>query len=216
MCGRYALVMTGEILELPFVEESEFPAIEIPWKHYNVCPATTAPIVTNGGCLRPALWGLIPHWSKTPPSRPLFNARLETAAEKPSFREAWKKQRCAVPTSGFFEWKTEGKQRIPFYFAPVEDHRLLWLAGLASHWTSPDGDRRWTYSILTESSGGSMVEEIHHRQPVMLAQGDVRAWLTGAGEVPSSREKLRSPYQVSQKVNSAANDSPENIEPVRS
>ncbi len=216
MCGRYALMMTGEILELPFVEESEFPAIQIPWEHYNVCPGTSAPIVDNRGRLRPALWGLIPHWSKTPPSRPLFNARLETAAGKPSFREAWKKQRCAVPTSGFFEWKTEGKQRIPYHFAPVEDRGLLWLAGLASHWTSPEGDTRWTYTVLTEDSQGTVVEGIHHRQPVMLSLDEVGKWLTGTGNMPSSRAGLKEPYQVSQSVNSAANDSPENLEPVRS
>ena len=214
MCGRYALVMLGEVLDLPFVEESEFPQLELPWTHYNVCPGTVAPILDNTGCLRPALWGLVPSGAKTPPKRPLFNARSETAAERSGFRTAWFSQRCAVPTSGFYEWSGDkGSARTP-YFVPCGTGReeLLWLAGLASRWTDPQGSSRWTFSVLTESSLDSSVEALHNRIPVALLEKEIPSWLAGRGGLPEHRQKLGQPYQVSKRVNAASHNDASNLE----
>lgn len=213
MCGRYVLKLLPGVLELPFVEESEQPELELPWASYNVCPGTEAPIVDRDGVLRPALWGLIPFWSEAPPKRPLLNARLETAATRNSFRAAWKEQRCVVPTSGFYEWSDLSGTRAPYYVPPPRDGALLWLAGLASRWKTPEGQKRWTYAVLTESSEGSALEKYHDRMPVTLKEGEVEAWLHG-NDPPGQREPFAQPYRVSSKVNAARVNEPSNLEPV--
>jgi putative SOS response-associated peptidase YedK len=213
MCGRYAVRLLAEVLELPFVEESEFPELELPWAHYNVCPGTTAPIVDSRGVLRPALWGLVPHWSKSPPRRPLFNARLETAATRSSFRTAWASQRCLVPSSGFYEWSDRAGGRRPYFVPPREKDQLLWLAGLASQVQTANGPL-WTYTVLTESSQGTPVWPYHDRVPVILAPQAVAAWLGGSGTQPGLRGDLGDPYPVSTRVNAAAHNEPSNIERV--
>jgi putative SOS response-associated peptidase YedK len=213
MCGRYALKLVAGVLELPFVEESEFPALELPWASYNVCPGSQAPIVDKEGVLRPALWGLIPHWSKEAPKRPLFNARLETAATRSSFRTAWSGQRCVVPASGFYEWSDLSGQRAPYFIPPEDEGSLLWLAGLASYQTLPEGRKRWSYAVLTEDSAGSAVEPYHDRRPVALESAAITAWLRG-DQPPGQRAALGLPYQVSTRVNSASVNDPSNLEPV--
>lgn len=212
MCGRYALKLPAGALELPFVEESEFPKLELPWEHYNVCPGTQAPILDKGGVLRSALWGLIPHWAKEPPKRPLINARLETAATRASFRQAWTDQRCVVPTSGFYEWSEVDGKRAPYFIPPGgQGESLLWLAGLASY--SKD-DQRWSYTVLTEDSQGSPVHPYHDRMPVALRDAAaVTAWLQGGGD-PGPRAILGDPYRVSPKMNAASVNDPSNLDPL--
>jgi putative SOS response-associated peptidase YedK len=212
MCGRYALKLLAGVLDLPFVEESAHPQLELPWEHYNVCPGTVAPIVDKHGVLRPALWGLIPHWSKEPPKRPLFNARLETAPERSSFRTAWQSQRCVVPTSGFYEWSDSSGTRQPYFIPPESDGSLLWLAGLAARSTTPQGEPGWTYAVLTKGSNGTPVEGYHDRIPVMLTPDRVSAWLHGA-DPPAGLHPIGQPYRVSARVNVAAVNEPSNLKP---
>ncbi len=215
MCGRYALKLLVDVLDLPFVEESAFPKAELPWAHFNVCPGTEAPIVDKHGVLRPALWGLIPHWSKGKPKRPLINARLETAAASSAFRMAWQSQRCVVPVSGFFEWSDVSGQRRPYFIPSEREGDLLWLAGLASYYfPTPDSERRYSYAVLTENSTGSLVEPYHDRMPVTLAPAQIDAWLHGSEDGPGHRARLGKPYLVSPKVNVAAVNEPSNLEPV--
>lgn len=214
MCGRYALKLLAGALELPFVEESEFPQLELPWTHYNVCPGTVAPIVDKHGVLRPALWGLIPHWSEAPPKKPLFNARLETAAARSSFRTAWSSQRCVVPASGFYEWSDLSGTRAPYFVPPDKDSSLLWLAGLASRWSSSQGESKWTYAVLTEGSDGSRVQGYHDRVPVVLRVEQVEDWLQGAEPPAQDRLPLGRPYPVSPKMNAAAVNEPSNLTPL--
>jgi putative SOS response-associated peptidase YedK len=214
MCGRYAVKLLAEVLELPFVEEAAFPELELPWVHYNVCPGMQAPMVDNRGVLRLALWGLIPHWSQhKPPGRPLVNARLETAATRASFRTAWSSQRCAIPVSGFYEWSDLCGERWP-YFVPSRHGELLWLAGLASHLDQPDqGGRRWTFTVLTESSENSVVQPLHDRVPVVLRAEAVPDWLGGQSHPPAGRAALEPPYRVSKRVNAASVNTPDNLRP---
>lgn len=215
MCGRYALKLLVDVLDLPFVEESEFPKPELPWVSYNVCPGTEAPIVDKHGVLRPALWGLVPHWSKEKPKRPLINARVETAATRSSFRMAWQSQRCAVPISGFYEWSDRSGKRRPYFIPPEQPGETLWLAGLASYYfPDPEGERRYTYAVLTESSEGSPVEPYHDRMPVTLTASQVPRWLSGTDAAPSQAAPVGSPYPVSPKMNSATVNEPLNLDPV--
>jgi putative SOS response-associated peptidase YedK len=216
VCGRYALSLAGKLDELPFTEDSVQLELELPWECYNISPGTQAPILDSDGFLRLSLWGLIPHWSKTPPKRPLFNARSETADSKPSFRTAYKNHRCAVPASGYFEWeKIDRKTRHPYYISSRSGH-LLWLAGLASTWKDQDGRPLSTFCVLTQSSDGSVVESLHHRCPVALQEHRIQAWVKGecSHQEAKADDVLRAPFRVSMSVNHARNDNPSNIQPI--
>jgi putative SOS response-associated peptidase YedK len=119
-----------------------------------------------------------------------------------------------VPTSGFYEWSDVSGARSPYFVPPEKDSSLLWLAGLASRWKTPEGEPRWTYAVLTESSDSSPLERYHDRMPVTLAPDQVKAWLHSTGEGPGERDAFGRPYRVSKKVNSAAVNEPSNLEPV--
>lgn len=214
MCGRYALVLSGKIKELPFVEVSDQLELELPWECYNVAPTMKVPILDSDGVLKYSTWGMIPHWSKSPPKRPLINARSETAAEKPSFRVAYRDHRCAIPISGFFEWSGPDKDRIPYFIPPAHD-RLLWLAGLASRWRSPEGQELLTHSILTQTSEGTALATLHDRCPASLQESKVTDWLEGKAALVEAlaHTPFAEPYEVTREVNKAANDSPKNLSP---
>lgn len=213
MCGRYALVLSKEIDDLPFVEESSHLELELPWESYNIAPTQKVPILDRDCSLKLSTWGLIPHWSKQPPKRPLINSRLETAADKPSFRTAYKHHRCAVPAIGFFEWERLGKRSLP-YFIPPPKGKLLWLAGLASYWDSPELGSLLTHCLLTRDSGATPLESLHHRCPVTLEENSIRGWLQGevGADTLLSGTNFGVPYRVSDAVNKASWDDPSNIE----
>jgi putative SOS response-associated peptidase YedK len=214
MCGRYVLELSGRLEELDFEEESAQLELELPWECYNIAPTQRAPVLDSDRVLRLSLWGLIPHWSKTPPKRPLINARAETAAEKPSFRVAYKRHRCAVPASGYFEWKGPKTDRKPFY-VPAKSGKLLWLAGLSSQWAHGDSILS-TFTILTCSSENTALEELHHRCPVALGNAQVSTWLQGEIGVEEAQgcDLFGTPFEVTKEVNKAGNDSPSNIAPL--
>ncbi len=215
MCGRYALALAGKLEGLPFTEDSAQLEIELPWESYNIAPGSQAPILDSDERLKLALWGLIPHWSKEPPKRPLFNARSETAASKPSFRTAYARHRCAVPASGFYEWEKVGpKTRKPYYMA-AGSGPLLWLAGLASDWSGPDGGSLSTFCILTRCSAGTPVEKLHDRCPVTLSEEEILSWLKGeVSHRDLSPPQFLPPVAVHPNVNRAKHDSPQNILPL--
>lgn len=214
MCGRYALVLSGKIDELPFVEESSQLELELPWECYNIAPTMRVPIVDSDRGVKLSTWGLIPHWSKTPPKRPLVNARLETAATKPSFRDAYKRHRCAVPASGFFEWTGPAKERVPYFIGPSESP-YLWFAGLASWWERPEHKPLLSHTILTCSSMGTPLEDLHDRVPVALRRDQVSPWLGGEFQPEESDGKaFAEPYRVAREVNRTGHDDPSNLDPV--
>lgn len=216
MCGRYVLTLAGKLDDLPFVEESAQLELELPWECYNVSPGRFAPILDNDGHLKESWWGLVPHWADSPPKRTLVNARAETAADKPSFRVAYKNHRCAVPASGYFEWYREGKSKPLPYYIPPTDGGLFWFAGLASTWKQAEGGPRSTFCVLTQSSQGTVVSPVHDRVPVVLRHDKMEDWLQGRVDhlQASSTERLARPFRVSTSVNSVKNDSPENIKPL--
>lgn len=215
MCGRYVLELKATLEELPFEEESVQLELELPWECYNIAPTQKVPILDRDFTLRLSLWGLIPHWSKSPPKRPLINARSETVAEKPSFRVAYKRHRCIVPARGYFEWTGKSSERVPHY-VPANDDGLLWFAGIASNWKNGEQDNLSSFSILTRSSEDTVVHELHHRCPVTLGDDQLRAWLEGELGVEEACGETRfgTPYRVTTEVNKAGNDHPRNIEPV--
>ncbi|TFL16997.1 SOS response-associated peptidase [Jannaschia formosa] len=217
MCGRYALTLPQDAMVQVFAAA---PANDLPeGPRYNVCPTTQVPVVRAGGerrALVPMRWGLIPHWYKTPTDGPLlFNARAETVAEKPAFRAACRERRCLIPASGFYEWtKTEDGTRLPWYFKPVEGD-VLAFAGIWQDWGP---ERAPTCAIITCAAGPTM-SEVHHREPVTLAEADWPLWL---GEVEGKAAPLMraapegrlARHRVGRAVNSNRAEGPELIEPL--
>lgn len=122
-------------------------------------------------------WWLTPFWSKEVTSKySMFNAKSETAAKSPAFREPFRKRRCVVPVSGFYEWVRENNQKLPYYITSADTPGLL-LAGLWDHWTNSEtGDVLESFTILTTAAAPGM-EFIHKRQPVMLTMEDAHRWM---------------------------------------
>ena len=179
---------------------------------YNVAPAQAVPIVIQSGALT-ARWGLVPSWEKTFSTRyPTYNARLETARDKPSFRSAWKHSRtCLIPVGGFYEWRREGTIKQPYFIHKPDD--LLVFAGLWGQWND-----RASCTILTTKSRGDLTL-LHQRMPVMLNAVDAAQWLRRGTDAPdilhsSSIHEAIDFYNVSTQVNSSANEGPGLIEKI--
>ncbi len=168
-------------------------------------------------------WGLIPSWAK---DRKIgarnINARSETVAEKPAFRDSFLKRRCLIPADGFFEWQRLPKGKLPHYFYG-SDAKPLALAGLWANWKDPEtGDWVRTCTILT-GGPNSLVEDIHDRMPVILPESTWSDWLDRENQDRGHLESLlavfpdemMSKHPVSTLVNKVANNYPECIEPLK-
>jgi len=178
MCGRYDLNQSPQMLMLYF-HLSSVPAA---FNKADIRPTDQAPIIRIQKGQRLAMlarWGLIPSWAKDEKiAQHTFNARAETLAEKPSFRAAFKRRRCLVPVSAFFEWRVipGEKKKQKLRFVSVDGNPLA-LAGLWEHWTAPDsGEVVASYTVITTAANGLMAP-IHDRMPVILAAKDWAAWL---------------------------------------
>ena len=124
----------------------------------------------------PMRWGLHPHWKKQPPEgRPMFNARVETAAEKPSFRTPMRRRRALIPATGWYEWEGVEKPRTPYYIHE-DDQELFAFAGLWDQWRVDEGITLLSATILTTSAVGQM-KHLHHRMPVRLPKNQWNNWL---------------------------------------
>ena len=221
MCGGYTLTVDASVLGRLF--ELELLAELSP--RYNIRPTQMVPIVRarSDGAREWASvrWGLIPSWAKdTKIGSRLINARAETAADKPSFRSAFKHRRCLLPTDGFFEWVKApgGKQPHHIRFA---DRRVFAFAGLWERWTPLDGDPIDSCTILT-SRPNELIVELHDRMPVILPPIRFDDWIAGGPLSPDAAEAMLLPYPadgmeavpVSTMVNSPKNDDPRCVEPV--
>lgn len=154
------------------------------WARYererrNIAPTQTVGVISTQG-LQSMRWGLVPAWSSEPTTKyATFNARLEDVANKPAFRAAWKQsRRCLIPAGGYYEWKTVGGRKQP-YFVHRKDDGPVVFGGLWEHWSDPQtGESVLSCSILTKPPTGSLAE-LHSRMPVMLAPEDAQSWLAG-------------------------------------
>ena len=220
MCGRYTLYHHEEDLEAIF-KLDESLAVE---PRYNIAPTQGAIVVrpTERGVIAEEMrWGLIPRWVDDPGTfrANLFNARSETAAEKPSFRESLKRFRCLVPASGFFEWQRRGKSKQPHLIRKRADEPLA-FAGLYSLW-SRGGEQLATFNILTTAANAFM-RPLHDRMPVIVNPEHFDFWLDGSVSDAHTLEPLLQPYQgddlvafaVGRAVGNPRNDDPSLIEPV--
>ena len=182
MCGRFAITLPPDAMAALFDAAPGNDLPEVP--DYNVCPTRPVHAVLAGGDRRRIAaprWGLLPPWYDTPQARPLLiNARAETIADKPAFRQAVRERRCLIPASGFYEWtRAEDGGRLPWYIHPADGADCLAFAGIWQDW-SRDGKTLTTCAIVTCAANEAM-SAIHHRMPVVLAPDDWPLWLGEAG-----------------------------------
>lgn len=197
MCGRYGF-FPGENFKKRYDISGDVPDLKA---SYNVAPGLQMPVVVCSGKKEVTLmkWGLIPHWAKDPSiGYKMINARAESLAEKPSFRESFMRKRCLVPANGFFEWKKTAGEKIPFYIR-LKDQELLSFAGLYDSWSDEDGKVVKSYSIIT-TDANSILAPIHNRMPVILPEEKEDAWLDQ--ELQDSRilQSFLVPYKSSDMV----------------
>lgn len=176
MCGRFALkAPPSELITRFGLDEcADFSP------RYNIPPGTDIPVIRQSPegkrVLHLLRWGLVPRWAKDPSiGAKLNNARGETVAEKPSFREAFKRRRCLVPASGFYEWKAEGKIKQPYYIS-LKSGEPMAMGGLWESWQAPTGDILRTVCIVTTGPNAVMAP-IHDRMPVILSAEHWKDWL---------------------------------------
>ena len=223
MCGRYTLHHTSQQISLRFGVEEVLAETQ---ERYNIAPSQAIPVVVEnagenktGRVLEAYKWGLVPFWAKDPAiGNKLINARAETLAEKPSFKNALTRRRCLIPSDGFYEWKKEDGARQPMYIRR-RDGNLFAFAGLWEEWKGPDGVPLRTCSIITVAPNALMAD-IHDRMPAMLHPDLEADWLNPSNNrIPDLLTMLQpySPadmeaYAVTKRVNAPVNDGPACIE----
>lgn len=220
MCGRFTYLGRAIILSKYY----SLNPLQLR-RFYNISPTQYRPVIAQDKGQAPEwrelYWGLIPSWSKdkTMGAR-LINARAEKVHEKPSFRDAFKRRRCLIPASGFYEWLTQGKVKTPYYFSPVKKDDELVFAGLWERW-SRDGEDISSFTIITTEANAT-VAPIHDRMPVILGQDDWSTWLDPETRDTDKLLSLLRPaddgllqsWQVSSYVSNSRNEGPECIERV--
>ena len=224
MCGRYT--RKEQIEALLDVLRAVIQCDLTP--RYNIAPSQMVACVRNAPenehreCVL-LKWGLIPSWAKDSSiGYKMINARAETVAEKPSFRKAFKHQRCLVIADGFYEWKREGKAKQPYYIR-FKDSRPFAFAGLWESWqdkNQKDSPKIDSCTIITTEANAFM-ESIHHRMPVILDSKNYEAWLDPNLKDPSFLTPLlkehpsdeMEAFPISTRVNNPRFDGPECLEP---
>jgi putative SOS response-associated peptidase YedK len=192
MCGRFVLQA-----ELSRIVES-FDIQEVAC-HYrpsnNIFPGQHIIAVVHDTMNRLVefKWGLIPSWSKDPSiGNRMINARAETAAEKPAFRQAFKKRRCLIVADGFYEWQKVGKAKKPLYFS-LKSGGPFGFAGLHETWTSPDQQQLHTCTIIT-TEANRFIEPIHDRMPVIVPKDLEMKWIDPENQNHQELMSVLKPY----------------------
>ena len=225
MCGRFTLQTTAEEAELFFGLGDADARLLVP--RYNISPTQPIVVIRNGEINRemvPMRWGLWPSWLKDPNEFPLLiNARADGVATKNSFRNAFKRRRCLIPATGFYEWRAAGKgPKQPYWIAPpsTQNARLIAFAGLWETWCGADGSEVDTATIITTDANARLAP-IHHRMPALIEPGQFDVWLSQETPPDELMRMLEPPADdrleavpVSTRVNAARNEGPELIEPV--
>ena len=212
MCGRFTLKTDPAAISNLF--HVEIPSQEI-LPRYNIAPyqMVAAVVGDKHRSWQFFRWGLIPRWAKDKSvGFKLINARGETAAHKPSFREAFRERRCLVLADGFYEWEKTENGKQPFYFS-MADGSVMAFAGLWEHWGKETAIDSCT--ILT-TTANQLVSPCHDRMPVILDPEAVDAWLSGGFNQPKL-QSLLAPFsavemvrrKVNKTVNNARNETPE-------
>ncbi|MHB8216042.1 MAG: SOS response-associated peptidase [Candidatus Sulfotelmatobacter sp.] len=224
MCGRYRLSRRKQLVEEYFDTAFDEPE----WTpRYNIAPTQPVPVIRQNPKeprreLSLMRWGLIPSWSKDiSGAAMMINARSETAATKPAFRDPLSSRRCLVPADGFYEWRRAGNTKQPYCFE-VNDGELFAFAGLWDRWKDPSGQWVKSCSILT-TTPNAVTSSVHDRMPVILDRADYDLWLDPGTTNVEAISKMWKPYDarmmrcypVSSRVNHVGNDDAECSTPVK-
>jgi len=224
MCGRATYKLTWEEIVALYRLTLGQPAVNTRAR-YNVCPTTTIDtILDQDGTrrLERMRWGLIPSWWSKPLKEmklATFNARAETVATKPMFRSAFKRNRCLIPVSGYYEWQDTPGGKQPWYFTARDGSPALTIAGLWDEWKDKASGEtlKSCTTIITEPN--KFVAEVHDRMPVLLGEKDYEPWLNGKAGLellrPAAENALQK-WPVSKRVNSsrAPDDDPTLIDKI--
>jgi putative SOS response-associated peptidase YedK len=223
MCGRYRLSRRKQLVE----EYFDAAQWDDDWSpRYNIAPTQLVPVIRQHPKepvrqLSLMKWGLIPHWSKDASGAAgMINARAETAATKPAFRDSLKSRRCVIPADGFYEWARTGKGKQPYCFE-IDDGELFAFAGLWDGWKNAEGQWVRTCSILT-TTRNAVTSAIHDRMPVILDRDAYDLWLDPGMQNVAAVSELLKPfdarmmrcYPVSTRINHVSNDDEECSRPV--
>jgi len=223
MCGRYTLMKEKAELEGYF--DAVMEDFESFGPNYNVAPTHTMPVVganeDGHRTIRPFRWGLLPFWAKEQKvSYSMINARGESVDSKKSYKGSFKRKRCLVPASGFYEWTGKKGNKTPYYIYPTHEE-LFSFAGIYNVWESPEGDKVPTYSIITTQANKKM-SELHDRMPVMLLEEEWDEWLDPGNQNTKALKELLQPFpddgigfhQVDKAVGKVKNNSKELIQAI--
>jgi putative SOS response-associated peptidase YedK len=226
MCGRFTNNANPRQINTEFKIGTKNSNIFQP--RFNIAPSQMIDVVfepETERTLTQLKWGLVPSWSKdAPTSKGLINARAETITEKPSFREAFKKRRCIIPASGFYEWQKKGTgAKQPFYFY-LKEKEVFGFAGLWEEWLDKQtGELLETCTIIT-TEANDVLKPVHDRMPVILQSDGYDEWLDTKVKDTSRLRELLKPYSakemdshaVSRSVNIPEVDSTDLITPLNS
>ena len=222
MCGRFTLTDTitsrFNITTTEDISEKITP-------HYNIAPTQIIPVIykdeNQNNRIEFRKWGLVPFWAKDPAiGNKMINARAETLTQKPSFKHLIKSKRCLVPSSGFYEWKTIDKRKVPYYIG-IKDTKMFSFAGLYDNWNGNTGNELKTFTIITTDANNTL-KPIHNRMPVILEKEFEEKWLDTRSQDLGSLAEMLKPYpddqmivyKVSSEVNNPKNDNPQLIKAV--
>ena len=213
MCGRYTQTKAEALLRKRF----RLSRVEVPLvPRYNLAPGQDAPVVVAEGAgrvLRPMRWGLVPRWAVDPSAAArTINARAETLAKRPAYRDAFRERRCLVPADGFYEWKKVGGRKVPLRYV-VDGGEPFALAGLFEPPRAPGEPP--TFTVVT-TPANELVAEVHDRMPAVLREEDEEAWLDPKRADPGELQKLLRPFppermearRASPRLNRVENDDP--------
>ncbi len=214
MCGRFTNKLAWDDIVRLYRLTLDAPPHNLR-PRYNVCPTDTIDtIVFEQGVrfLAPMRWGLVPRWW----SKPLkdiklatFNARAETVTTKPFFRDAFKRTRCLIPISGYYEWQDTPGGKQPWYFTAKDDSPALTVAGLWDQWKNPESGEALKSCTMIITEPNDFVAEVHDRMPVLLEERQFEPWLRGEAGLeylkPPPNDLLQK-RPVSKRVNSSRAD----------
>lgn len=223
MCGRFVQNIPLETLQQSFNISTADLSIA---PNFNVAP--TQEILTilkheNENKLVKLHWGLVPFWAKDVSiGNRMINARAETVASKPSFRNAFKKRRCLIPADGFYEWTGEKGHKQPYYVTSPTGEPFA-FAGLWERWTDKNDESVYKSCTIITTAASESIVEIHHRMPVILDPKHYEKWLDAEIQDAKELESVLKDgiihymkyYPVSTFVNSVKNNDPDCIKPIR-
>jgi len=209
MCGRFAFYSPVEAAAALFGVDA---SLDIK-PRYNIAPTQDIAAIRNDKDGERELvmlrWGLVPFWAKDPSiGNRMINARAETVAEKPSYRNAYKHRRCLVLADGFYEWQRQGETKTPFFIS-LESGQPFALAGLWENWTDRETGESLQTTTLITTDANEFMAQLHHRMPVILEAATATDWLAGSNELLDDVAAITPPLQawpVDRRVNNARNE----------